>query len=346
MNRNIFALIFLLILLYLFYLIFKPFLIPLIWAGIVAIVLHPPYRYCVKKLRNKDSLIALLFSIGVLLIIVLPSFSILFMLVQETMDAYNKYKDVLANIEMTQILERIKEYIPEPFIKIIPSLNGDSDSLFARFASVITEFLLHQAQGILKNTGVLIFRLIIMIAGIFFFLKNGKVLVDFTKKILPFDGETREVLLSRLNETVTAVLTGMIITSMVQGFLLGVGFLIFGVPFPVLFGALTFLLTLLPFGGAIPVWLWGAIFLFLNGKIGAGVGLLLWGALLVSSIDNFLKPFLIGERTNIPFFLLFLSLLGGIMAFGLTGLLLGPVIVAVFLSLLNVYTELIQVRGK
>jgi predicted PurR-regulated permease PerM len=127
---------------------------------------------------------------------------------------------------------------------------------------------------------------------------------------------------------------------------LGVGFLIFGVPFPVLFGALTFLLTLLPFGGAIPVWLGGAIFLFLNGKIGAGVGLLLWGALLVSSIDNFLKPFLIGERTNIPFFLLFLSLLGGIMTFGLTGLLLGPVIVAVFLSLLNVYTELIQVRGK
>jgi predicted PurR-regulated permease PerM len=339
MNRNPLFLIFFSVLLYLFYLIFRPFIIPLLWSGIIAIVLNPLYRYFINKFVKRETLFSLLFTISMFLILVIPAILILFLLAQESIEAFTKYRNVLEGIDLSSYLEKLKNTRLGSIVENFLSSVGSPESIFAKAASTISAFLFHQAQAIAKNTGVLLFRLIIMFAGLFFFLKDGAKIVEYIKNLLPLSEDMKELIIKRLNETVSAVLLGMLITAMVQGFLLSIGFMLFGVGYPVLFGALTFILALLPFGGAVPVWLGGAIYLFLNSRTGAGIGLLIWGALLVSSIDNFLKPILIGEKTQIPFFLLFLSLLGGIMAFGLTGLFLGPVLVAVLLTLSKVYLE-------
>lgn len=339
MNRNIFFLLFFFFLLYLFYLIFKPFIVPLVWAGVVSIIIYRPYRYCTRRFKRRESPVALLFTIAIFLIIVIPVISIFFLLTQEVVDAYSRYKDVLLDINFSSYFSKFFE---TPFGASLQKFINPSESqseLITKIASGITTFLLSHAQNIAKNTGVLIFRLIIMLIGIFFFLRDGEKITNFVKKLLPLETEMKDVVVKKLDETVNAVLIGMLVTAMVQGFLLSIGFLIFGVGYPVLFGVLTFILALLPFGGAVPVWLGGAIYLFITGRIGAGIGLIIWGALLVSSIDNFLKPILIGEKTRIPFFLLFLSMLGGIMSFGLTGLFIGPVLVAVLLALFKVYVE-------
>jgi len=301
-------------------------------------VINRPYRYFIKRFKGKESLFALLFTFSVILIIIIPAILFFFLLTQESIEAYNKYKDFLFNLNFSSYIERLKGTSLGASLKRFLS-NERPEALIAKFASGVTGFLLEEAQVIAKNTGIVIFRLIIMFIGIFFFLRDGEKISEYIRKLLPLEEKTKEIVINRLNETVSAVLIGMIVTAIVQGLLLSVGFLIFGAGYPVLFGAITFVFALLPFGGAVPVWLGGAIYLFLNSKTGAGIGLLIWGALLVSSIDNFLKPILIGEKTHIPFFLLFLSLFGGIMTFGLTGLFLGPILIAILLSLLKVYTD-------
>ncbi len=339
MNRNTFTLIFFILLFYLFYLIFKPFIVPLLWAGIIVIVLNPLYSYFVKKFKRIESLFALIFTFSVFLIIVVPSIFMLFLLAQESIDAYNRYREVLINLDISSYLNRYSHTAWGATIQKFLFSTEESDSFIAKFAGAVSKFLFNQAQALIKNTGLLLFRLFVMFLGIFFFLRDGEKIVGHIKRLLPFEERTKEIVLERLNETASAVVIGMIVTAIVQGFLMSIGFLIFGVGYPVLFGALTFVLTLLPFGGAVPVWLGGAIYMFLNSRTGAGIGLLIWGGLLVSSIDNFLKPLLIGEKTQIPFFLLFLSLLGGIMAFGLTGLFLGPVLAGILLSILFLFEE-------
>lgn len=345
MNRNIFNLLLFILLLYLSYLVFQPFIVPLLWAGIIASVLNPPYRYFVKRFKT-ESLFSFVFTLSVFLIIVIPSIFIIFLLAQESIDAYNRYREVLVNLDFSIYADKYSHTSWGAAIKKFLFSGEQAESFISKFAGVVSKFLFNQAQILVKNTGLLIFRLIIMFLGIFFFLRDGNGIIQHLKKLLPLEEKTREVLLERLGETVSAVVIGMIVTAIVQGFLLSIGFLIFGVGYPVLFGALTFVLALLPFGGAVPVWLGGAIYLFFNSRTGAGIGLLIWGALLVSSIDNFLKPILIGEKTHIPFFLLFLSLLGGIMAFGLTGLFLGPTLVALLLTLLMVIEENIEFKSE
>lgn len=339
MNRNIFTFLFFIFLLYLFYLVFQPFIVPLLWSGIIVSVLNPPYRYFVKKFKKRESLFALVFTFSVFLIIVIPTILIIFLLAQESIDAYNRYREILINLDFSSYADKYSHTSWGATIKKFLFSSEEPGSLIAKFAGAASKFLFNQAQVLVKNTGLLLFRLFIMFLGIFFFLRDGEGIVEHLRKLLPLEEKTKEVVIDRLSGTVSAVVIGMIVTAIVQGFFLSIGFLIFGVGYPVLFGALTFVLALLPFGGAVPVWLGGAIYLFFNSRTGAGIGLLIWGALLVSSIDNFLKPALIGEKTHIPFFLLFLSLLGGIMAFGLIGLFLGPVLIALFLNLLMVFEE-------
>lgn len=339
MNRNIIILIFFILLLYLLYLLFKPFIIPLFWAGIIASVLNPPYLYFERRFKKRETFFAFFFTLSVFLIIVIPTIFVIFLLAQESIDAYNKYREILVNLNFSAYLDKYMDTSWGSTIKKFLLSSEQAESVISKYAGSISKFLFNQAQILVKNTGLLLFRLLIMFLGVFFFLRDGKRILEHIRKLLPLDESIRDVIFKRLGETVNAVVIGMIVTAIVQGFLLSIGFLIFGVGYPVLFGALTFVLALLPFGGALPVWLGGAIYLFLNERIGAGIGLLIWGALLVSSIDNFLKPILIGEKTQIPFFLLFLSLLGGIMAFGLTGLFLGPVLVALLLTILMVFEE-------
>ena len=144
--------------------------------------------------------------------------------------------------------------------------------------------------------------------------------------------ENKEVVFQRLAGTVSAVVRGLVVTGGVQGILAGAAFWTLGVPYPLFLGLLIAFLALIPIGGAVLVWLPSAAYLFFSGSWGKALTLFLWGALVISMVDNFLKPLLIGEKTKLPTLFLFLAILGGLVFYGFIGVFLGPVILALFLT--------------
>jgi predicted PurR-regulated permease PerM len=157
--------------------------------------------------------------------------------------------------------------------------------------------------------------------------------------LLPFTAKQKESMARKFMDTFNAVITGLFFIALLQGLMTGIGFALFGVPFPVLWGFLAAFLALLPIGGTALVWIPGAIYLFLTGATIKALLLAVWGIVLVSLPDNLLKPVIIGKKANIPTFFLFIAILGGIQTFGFLGILFGPVVVTLLTAFVQIYRE-------
>jgi predicted PurR-regulated permease PerM len=173
----------------------------------------------------------------------------------------------------------------------------------------------------------------------YYALRDGDRLVDYVEELMPLEPHTEDRILDEVRNYTDAVVFGQVATAVVQGLAAGLGFWIFQVPAPVLFGFATAVLSLLPVIGPPLVWLPISIFLIASGSTGRGVGLLIWSALLVSTIDNVLKPKIMSERSGMHPTIALLGVIGGLVAFGFMGFLLGPVILALFLTMLNIYMD-------
>jgi predicted PurR-regulated permease PerM len=157
--------------------------------------------------------------------------------------------------------------------------------------------------------------------------------------MIPMETPYKTHILGRLNQTLTAVVRGMFLTASAQGLLAGIGFAIAGVRFSVVLGFATAFLALIPFVGAAAVWAPVGIYLILKGAAYQGIGILLWGGLVVSMVDNFLRPYIVGEKAKLPIVFLFFGTLGGLQAYGPIGLLVGPLTVASVLAFAKIYSE-------
>ncbi|HEY4715613.1 MAG TPA: AI-2E family transporter [bacterium] len=349
-QRGIISAIFLVtfaLVIYVLIIILKPFFIPLFWAILIVIVIYPLYGFTKRMVKGKASLVALLYTFFVSFVIIIPAVLVIFLLASETVDAFNRYKEPLLKINVVQMVEKIKDtHIGKIIGKFSQSASIEkTEGFLVGAAEGTSKFILTQAQSFFKHSGIFLFKFIITLISVFFFLRDGEKIVSSVKRILPLPEEKKEHLLFSLQETLSAVVNGMILTAVVQGLLLAIGFWIFGMPYPVIFGVTTVFTALLPFAGAAIIWIPAAIYLFWLGSIGKAIGLIIWGVLLVSSIDNFLKPILIGEKTKLPFLFLFLSILGGMKIFGITGIFLGPAFLALFIALTRIYLEEYQQRS-
>ena len=173
----------------------------------------------------------------------------------------------------------------------------------------------------------------------FFLYRSGDALLDQTRRVLHRAiGPRVDHYLHAVGATTRAVVFGLVLTALAQGSLAGLGYAVAGVEGPVLLGALTALLALLPFGAPL-VWVPAGVWLLMNGQVVAGVGLLAWGALVVSWIDNLIRPLVISNATDIPFLLVMFGVLGGLAAFGLVGIFVGPVVLAVVLAVWREWLE-------
>jgi len=177
-----------------------------------------------------------------------------------------------------------------------------------------------------------------MCLTVFYFLKDGEAIVEFIKKFLPFSDSQKKRLELRVKEMVVAAIYGGVAAGIAQGFLGGVAFLIFGIQSPVFWGTAMALFSFIPVFGSFLIWGTAGVFLILSGSIMKGIGLLLYGLLIISSIDNVMKAWVIGSRTKLHILIIFFSVLGGIIFFGFVGFILGPLITALCLSLLEMYT--------
>ena len=206
-------------------------------------------------------------------------------------------------------------------------------------ATFLSQFFVDQMGGLLKNTLLLVTDFFIMLLLLFFLYKEGKDWIGTLYELIPLDASHKQKIVERLDQTVRAVIKGMLVTALVQGLLAGAAYGLLGVPFPIVLTALTIIFAPIPFGGTALVWGPVVVYLFWTGLSGKALIMLAWGVGVVSTVDQVLRPWLIGRDVPIPVLFLVFSVLGGLVLYGPIGLFIGPVLVSLFMTALQIYRE-------
>jgi len=196
-----------------------------------------------------------------------------------------------------------------------------------------------EVGGIISNAVSLILNFFVMAMTLFYLLRDGEKFSKFLIDLSPLKTREELNLYKTFHDAGKAIFVGNFVAAMVQGLLGGIGFAIFGIPSPVLWGAVMGFLALIPFLGPYIIFLPAGVYLFATGSLTMGIIFLIYNIFIVSTIDNFIKPILIGDKISIHPLLVLLTILGGIEAFGLMGIIYGPLIAAMFLAILKVYLK-------
>lgn len=323
--------------------IVEPFLQPLAWSAILALLMQPLQARLTGLLRGRENLAALLLTILVLLLFIGP-FSALAI-------AFAAQAGELAG-EVTALVTRMRGQDLSGMVDspTLQSLLGWLERHVSISAAQLQEWGLGGARKLLENLASLggtaflgavgtVLSFTVMLFLLFFLLRDGVAMIRNAAGLVPMSSERKQALFVRLEAVTKAVVLGTVVTAAVQGLLLGVGFAVAGLPAPVVFGVIGAVLSVVPFGGTALVWVPGAIALAVMGEYFAAGGLALWGALAVGSVDNFLKPFFISGRAEVPTLAVFIGVIGGLSAFGLVGMFLGPIVIALVLTLAKFAAE-------
>ena len=214
---------------------------------------------------------------------------------------------------------------------------SDITSSITQTAQNLSGFLVAQSTNVLKSVALLIFNFFLLFFSMYFFYKDGPGLVESAKMMIPLPRQYENNIFQKFHAVSLAMLYGIFLTAMVQGLLGGVGMHVAGIENAVFWGTVMGILGMLPIGGTAIVWMPASIILFVSGHYFAGIGLFLWGALIVAVVDNVIKPLLIQRGTQTYPLATFLTVIGGLIVFGLKGAILSPMILVVFLTLVHLY---------
>ena len=306
----------------------------LAWAVILAVSLWPVHRRIRARLGDRPKAAASLTMLLVTLGLVVPLTLLAMLLVREAETLSRDLRGDLSSrvVVLEDAITRLP-FVGERLREVLVVLREDGGAAVKAVAGEHVARVLSvagQTAGAITRT---LFNLVVCLFTAFFLFLHGDTLAAQLRGAGARVGGPRlEVILQHVGLTVRAVVYGLVMTAAVQGVFAALGFWVAGVPFPVLLGALTMVLSFVPLGHAV-VWLPAALYLALEAKYWAALGLALWGAGVVASIDNVVRPVFIGVRTGIPLLLVFIGVLGGILSFGLVGIFVGPVAIAVTLAL-------------
>jgi predicted PurR-regulated permease PerM len=315
------------------------FLVPMAWAGILAFVTWPVYERLVRAAPHLPSLTALAMTIALAAAFVAPMIWLIAVLRTEIGAAYVLVRDGLSLSAL---------HVPD-FVLRIPWLGDQAQAVLDRLASdrdALRAELLLWIEPWLGKIGVLAGNVTHIVANmgfalltVFFFYRDGAALGEQFRRVLRrFIGYRSHGYVKAIGDTTKAVVYGIVLTALAQGALAGLGYWVAGLGAPVLLGAVTAVVALIPFGTPF-VWGSAGVWLLLTGHTVAGIGLLVWGTLVVSAVDNLIRPLVISSATRIPFLLVMFGVLGGLVAFGPVGLFLGPVVLAVLLGVWHEWLE-------
>ena len=318
--------------------VLRPFIVPLIWGGILAYVSWPLNQWMLRMLGGRAGLASLLTTLIVTIVIVVPLVWLALMLRVEALSAYSEVQAFLASKPSLPPALRDLPWIGAYAQELLEQLSADPKAISAQFVLMMERSSVEVSRligGVGRNAAKLFFAVLSM----FFLLRDGPRLLREARAILEgILGPRVHDYLDAIGATTQAVVYALILGAIAQGAVAGIGYWIFGVEAPALMGALTVLIALIPFGAP---FVWGSLSLWMlvNGNVWGGVGLLLWGVLLVSWMDNIVRPLVISNATRMPFLLVVFGVLGGVLAFGLVGLFIGPVLLAVSLAIWREWLE-------
>lgn len=324
---------------YLGYIIFRPFLIPIAWAVVLSILFFPVYSFVLKYVRWKSA--ASMIVLVVILVIILGPISYLsFLLIQEL-------KTITASTD-TGVIAGIRDIMHHPALenfleRTMSFLNITEEELYQTIRESMRQWG-HDLLGSIRKgiagviTGFMDF--IFMTVSIYFLLKDGPGFAGKMLDYMPFSDKQKKNLVDKIKDLVISTMYGGVIIAIVQGSAGGLAFALLGISSPVLWGFFMTVASFLPIIGPFIIWMPAALYLILQGSIGKGIALVLIGTFGISLIDNFLRPAIIGTKIRMHFLPLFFTVIGGIKVFGLIGIILGPLIFAVFMWVIEVFRSL------
>ncbi len=319
------------------YLIFAPYLTPLFLGLVFAIVFQPLYHSLKRRLRERDTLAALSTTLITVLVIIIPLFVLGSLLTQEVVNAYNVLTQSGSGA-LVNMTARLNDF----FQQLLPAANIHID-----LPSLVGGFLQYIASNLnaffISIVGVL-FNALLMLFAMYFFLRDGEKLRHFVLDWSPLPEQYDINILDRLGNAVSAVVKGSLVTAVAQGAAVGLGFALFGIHGALLWGVVAVVAALIPVVGTALITFPAGVYLMLNGGILSGILLLLYSVIFIGNIDTFLRPYLMRKNLDIHPLVILLSVLGGLSLFGPVGFIAGPVVIALFFVLLDLYPELM--RGK
>jgi predicted PurR-regulated permease PerM len=322
--------------LYLCWLMLRPFMGVLAWAIVLVIVFYPVHKKIASRIGRR-SLSALVSCLLVVLIVVLP-------LTLVTAAVIHEFGKVGPNLpaNLSQLLSqqpaifgRISGWVQNRFG--IDMLSWQD--FFIQQFQTLSQRLLGASLSLMGNIVSGIVQAFFVVFTMYYLFRDSDKIVKKLPDALPLDREQSEALIFRTQQVVSASVYGVVTIAALQGFLAGLAYWILGIPSPILWAVLTAFVCMIPLAGSFLVWAPLAIYLMLTGHWTKALLLVVWGALVISTIDNLLRPKLVGNQTRLHELFIFFSVLGGISVFGLLGIVLGPVVLAITLGLLQTFSR-------
>lgn len=316
------------------YFIIQPFLAPLVLAAVCAFIFQPIYRRFLRLFGGHAGLSAFTSALVAIVIVILPLVILGTLVFREATTLFQ----TLASGSQSGLLDTVEAGVSQLLsaFSIPVSFNLDIGGYLRQGLEV----LIQNIGAIFSSFARILLTTFVFLVAFYFFLKDGLKLKDYFVALSPLPDSDDELIATRLKSSISAVLKGSLTVGIIQGLLTGVGFAIFGVPNPTLWGSVAAITALIPGIGTALVLVPGILFLFFTGNTFGSVGLLAWGMVAVGLVDNVLGPGLVGKGMRLHPLAVFLSVLGGLVFFGPIGFLLGPLAMSVCLALIDIYFSL------
>lgn len=320
-------------------LILLPFLTPVVLALALAVIFGPIYRFFLRvffKNKERSNFASFLTLLLVVLIVLVPSFFIVGKLYTEIQDMYYFLTEEAGRSEIITLLNSITQWLSHAMFDLFPAYSFDTLNI-TEYLQVGLEWAFSNLDTLFTGLSRVLLGIFIGFLALFYFLRDGKELKRQIISLSPLGDADDERILNRLEQAVYSIFAGSLIVGIIQGILTGIGFALFGVPNPAVWGSIAAVAALIPGIGTSLILVPGILYLFFTGATGPAIALLVWGMIAVGLIDNILGPILVNRGIKIHPFIILLSVLGGLAFFGAIGFILGPLVLALLFALLEIY---------
>ncbi len=309
--------------------VFKPFLIVMVISAALSVGLYPVYKWIKNRVKGIAWLASLLTVLIYLIVLAVPIYFLAAKVVKEAGSIYYSLISGGAGQQyLDNIVDKIHTFLPGASAEAIKErLSGGAEYFTSTFSTIFATTL---------NT---LFSFLLIVLTMFYFLKDGHHFRKYIIELSPLSDKNDDRILNKLSHAVNGVMRGYIFIAIVQGFLLGLGLYIFGVPNPVLWGVMAGIASMVPSIGTAVVALPAILYAYFTGTTFEAVGLTIWSVALVGTIDNLLHPIIVGKSIDLHPIPVLFSVLGGVALFGVAGLIIGPLSLSLFLMLISIYKE-------
>lgn len=320
-----------------FFWMIRGFLAPLFLAAVFAFLLDPVQRGFTFVLRSRTAAAGVVLGLAILLVLI-PLGLIIGVVADQAIDIAQRISPWVQT-QINHFRETGIEGLPEwiPFRDEVITYQSDIMNQFAQAAGNVGSFIVSNLTSATGNTLALFLDIVVLLFALFYFLSQGPTLAHDALKLAPLPQADRDRLAERIQSTIRATVKGTFVIALIQGVLTGAALYIAGVPGALFWTVVTIVLAIIPMIGPPLVWIPAAIWLFSTGNLWAAVALAAWGAGVVGVIDNLLRPALVGKDAKMSDLMVLISTLGGLTLFGAVGIVIGPVIAALFSAVWYIY---------